>query len=221
MWHELPADPVGQSFERNLQAVGDQLVLLAAENVPDPGVNPPLVKMAALTVADDPLSGDWRVLPDGEFLFPSGYVSAGGLLVSPHLGTHDGGETNSWGRPYPWGGVVDPETGEWKEFPSVPEHDPDAWGVGPDSITGDRTVIDESWAIDTRTLEWSQVPQLAHDADGNEAPLPTTGHASALVETPDGPMAFIWGGTHWSDPDSLTSDYELLDDGWLWQVPTP
>jgi hypothetical protein len=88
-------------------------------------------------------------------------------------------------------------------------------------VTGQRTVVDEAWAVDVPTLGWTKVPQRAVTADGVEMPLPTTGHASALIETPEGPLAFVWGGTRWSDPDSFTSDYELLDAGWLWPVPTP
>jgi hypothetical protein len=220
-WHELPADPHGPSFDRNLLAVGNRLILLAKDLVADPGVDPPLVRMATLDVAGDPNSAQWTALPDGEFLWPDGYVSVGGLLLSPYLGSADGGEVNNWGRAYPYGGVIDPATGEWTAFPSVPEQDPRAWGVGPASISGNRTLINGPWVVDSQTLEWTQVPQRALDAEGNEAPFPTTNHAAALIDTPDGPVAFVWGGTLWSDPDSPTSEYELLDDGWLWRVPTP
>ena len=219
-WQALPADPHGPSFDRNMLAVDDGVILLGQDLEKDPGIDPPLVRMAVLDVATDPLSATWRVLPDGHFLWPGEYVSVGGRLVSPHPGTADGGETNNWGREYPNGGVIDPETGEWRPFPSVPEHDPDAWGIGPIAIAGTRTVIDGSWAVDAPTLEWIPVPQRAQDADGNDVPLTTTNHAAALVDTPDGPNVFVWGGTQWAHPDSLTSEYELLDDGWLWQVPT-
>jgi hypothetical protein len=215
-WHELPADPHGPSFDRTLLAVDGRVILLSQDLVKNPGVDPPLVRMAALDVAGDPLTADWTVLPDGEFLCPTGYVSVGGLLLSPQQGTEDGGESNNWGREYPLGGVVDPENGEWRPFPSVPGDDPNAWGIGP-TITGERTVISGSWAVDSRTLAWTQVPQRAEDPDGNEVPLPTTNHAAAILDTPEGPLAFVWGGTQWAD----LSDYELLDDGWLWPVPTP
>jgi hypothetical protein len=217
-WHALPADPHGPSFDRTMEAVDGKVILLGQDLVPNPGVDPPLVRMATLDVAGDPVSAKWTVLPDGEFL-PMGYVSVGGLLISPHLGSADGGETNNWGREYPFGGLIDPETGEWRPFESVPAPDPDAWGIGP-IVTGERTVISGSWAVDSRTLEWTRVPQHAQDADGTDVPLPTTNHAAALIDTTDGPLAFVWGGVLWADPDSLTSDYELLDDGWLWQVPT-
>jgi hypothetical protein len=220
-WHALPADPHGPSFDRTMLAVDDRVILLCRDLVENPGVDPPLVRMAELDLAGDPLSASWTALPDGAFLWPSEYVSAGGLLLSAQPGSTDGGETNNWGRDYPNGGVVDPETGRWSPYPSVPENDPDAWGIGPISVSAERTVIDGSWAVDAQTLDWTQVPQRAEDADGNEVPLPTTNHAAALIDTPDGPFAFVWGGTLWSDPDSSTSDYELLDDGWLWQLPTP
>jgi hypothetical protein len=220
-WHPLPTDPHGPSYDRTMLAVGSRVFLLGKDLVGNPGTDPPLVKMAVLNVDADPLSAEWSVLPDGEFLWPSEYVSVGGLFVSPHVGTADGGETNNWGREYPNGGVVDPETGKWRPFPSVPEHDPDAWGIGPAGIAGERTVIDGPWAVDAPTLEWIPVPQRAQGADGHEVPLPTTNHAAALVDTPDGPLAFVWGGIRWTDPDSLTSEYDLLDHGWLWPVPTP
>ncbi len=216
-WQVLPTDPHRPSYDRTMLAVQDRVILLCQDLVEDPGVDPPLVRIAALDLAGDTPSAKWTALPDGEFLWPTAYVSVGGLLISPYLGGADGGETNNWGGEYPFGGVVDPETGEWNPFPSVPEDDRDAWGIGPSSITGKRTVINGSWAIDAMTLRWTQVPHRAHDADGTEAPLPTTNHASALVDTPTGPVAFVWGGTRWTS----TSDYELLDDGWLWSIPTP
>jgi hypothetical protein len=220
-WHALPADPHRPSYDRKLLPAGDRMILLAKDLVTNPGVDPPVVRIAALGVDEDPLTANWSLMSDGEFLWPDGYVSVGGLLVSPHLGSADGGETNNWGREYPNGGIIDPETGEWTALPSVPDHDSDAWGIGPESVTGQRTVVDEAWAVDVPTLGWTKVPQRAVTADGVEMPLPTTGHASALIETPEGPLAFVWGGTRWSDPDSFTSDYELLDAGWLWPVPTP
>jgi hypothetical protein len=215
-WHVLPADPHGPSFDRTMLAVDGRVIFLGRDLVENPGVDPPLVRMATLDLASDPLSAKWTSLPDGEFLWPGEYVSVGGLLLSVQPGTVDGGDTNNWGRDYPNGGIVDPETGQWRPYPAVPEHDPNAWGIGPTSVTGKRTVIDGPWAVDSRTLAWTQIPQRAQDADGNEAPLPTTNHSAALIDTSEGPLVFVWGGTRWAN----LRDYELLDDGWLWQVPT-
>ena len=222
-WAELPADPHRPSFDRKVVATDAGLVLLARARVPDPGVDPPIVRAAVLNAPGDLAAGHWSTLPDGEILWTDGFSWTGGLLVNPDQSSADGGETNNWGRSYPAGGILDPKTGRWSDLPDLPA---DADRPPPDLpielyLSGSRTTVYGWRALDVPDRRWLAVPQHAMDDDGEPVDLPRTGHATAWVETPSGGAVLLWGGARWSGWDDRGGALsgELTSDGFLWVVP--
>jgi hypothetical protein len=148
-WDELPVDPHRPSFDRKMVATAAGLVLLAKDLVPEPGVDPPIVRAAVLD-ATSLAAGEWSTLPDGEILWTDGFGWTGGLLVNPDQGSADGGEINNWGSSYPAGGILDPATGTWSELPEPPG----ARASSPDELpielfsSGSRTAVYGRWALD-------------------------------------------------------------------------
>ena len=84
---------------------GQELLLFDHELVPNPGSEKPSITRAA---ALDLESGSWRRLPDSEILASGPWVIDDGRLINPMLGSADGGDSNGWGRSYPYGGILDP-----------------------------------------------------------------------------------------------------------------
>ncbi len=201
-WTELPDDPLPPSFGRTMAWSGRELVLFAAEMVPQPGSREPSVVIAA---AFDPDRGTWRRLPDSEILGGGArWVAHDGQLIFPALGSADGGEVGNWGRPYPNGGILDVELGRWLPLPNPPDGEQEfAAGV----VAGRQADLfaDSGWILDVIAEDWMRVPSLDDDDQ-----LVTRGSVSAA-----GRNMIVFGGVRWGGGPQG----ELLNDAWMWSMP--
>lgn len=126
-WSQLPADPLRPSFDRVLVSTPSGLVLTAKPIAPDGGPeDPALVRAAVLP----PGASRWRTVPtDGDQLGGGHWTWTGRRLVDPTLGGADGGEVNGYGRTIPYGGALDPATGEWEPLTGAPDQASGGWPV--------------------------------------------------------------------------------------------
>lgn len=173
---------------------GDEVVLLALDLVDNPGAEEPSLYRA---VAYSFASRSWRMLPDAETVvggWPT-WFAVDGLIVNASTGGADGGETNGWGRWYPYGGIFEPAAASWSALPQPPEETRPWLNV---SAAGDRAVLnDAGWVFDVPTHTWTNVPRPVDSTDG--------GQAVAL----GGGRLFVWGGVTWDDDQG-----SLSADGW-------
>lgn len=158
-WTTLPDDPLGPSFDRDIDIVDGRFVLTAKDLVDSPGGEdgPAFVRMASY----DPATGAWTTLPDSEILGWDPLV-ASGRLVWPDPGGADGGEVDPYDREYPFGGIYDPAAGEWHELPPAVQHEPGAYL--PRLSTG-TLVTSVGVLLDPVTLATSELPTAPWDAD--------------------------------------------------------
>jgi hypothetical protein len=197
-WSELPPDPLSPSFDRSMAWSGRELILFDHELVPNPGSEKPALTRAA---ALDLETGSWRRLPDSEMLASGPWASAGGRLINPTLGGSDGGEVGNWGRTYPYGGILDPMSGEWSRLPNPPEGE-SAFGSGVVSEAGGQYFGYRGWLLEAATGTWIEI-----------APLDTTALVTGRTVVAAGADLLVFGGARWkSDGWNAT----LLKDGWIW-----
>lgn len=194
-WRELPPEPLTPSFDRTLVAVDDRLVLIAVENLPNPGVRPPIYRCAVL----DLVSGEWRRLADAPIVGSDPvWFAAGGLVVNPTLGGGDGGEVNNWGRMFPLGGMLDLDGEAWVGLPNPPPEGPSFAG---NPVGGDRIVVNrQGWAIDVERLGWERV--------GEPVGGPQEGAATAWA----GDWLIMFGGARFEGMKGT-----LLRSAWEWR----
>jgi hypothetical protein len=163
-WTDLPLDPFAPSYDRSMVWTGAELVLLAVPLEGRLPTEPPLYRAAAL----DPATAAWRPLPDGEVMgWDPTWYWAGGRIVNPTAGSADGGQTNNFGRPYPFGGILTPPAGEWSPLPDPPADHSGYRGLraaGPDHV-----VSPEGWILDVPRLTWSVLRRPPDAANGGEA----------------------------------------------------
>ena len=197
-WSELPPDPLSPSFDRFMAWTGEELLLFDHELVPNPGSEKPSLTRAA---ALDLESGSWRRLPDSEILASGPWVIDDGHLINPMLGGADGGDTNNWGRTYPYGGILDPASGRWSALPNPPDGEED-YGSGVLTESLGHYFGYRGWILDAATDTWIQVPRLDTDELVTERTV-----------VPAGTDLLVFGGTRWK-PESL--DATLLKDAWIW-----
>jgi hypothetical protein len=194
-WHELPAAPLTPSFDRTLVVAGGRLIELSVELLPDPGVRPPIYRAAVLDLG----TGEWRRLRDAPIVgYESSWFVAGGLVVNPSLGGADGGQTNNWGRTFPYGGMLDLEGEAWVGLPNPPR---EGQSFGGNPVGGGDIVVNrQGWALDLTRLAWLRVNS---PAGGPEAGAATTWTGDRLV---------LFGGTR-----SIGNAGELLGSAWQWR----
>jgi hypothetical protein len=202
-WSELPPDPLSPSFDRSMAWSGRELLLFEHELVLNPGAEEPALTRAA---ALDLESGSWRRLPDSEILATGPWVVVNGRLVNPTLGGADGGEEGNWGRAYPYGGILDPASGEWSELPHPPGGEED-WGSGvldtPGGVlteSGGHYFANRGWVLDTSDDAWIEIP-----------PLDTDELVTGRTVVAAGDDLLVFGGARW---DSVGAT--LLADAWAW-----
>lgn len=194
-WQELPADPLAPSFDRQVVWTEAGPVLLAAALVPDPGSQRPSLLRAALLDLDAMV---WRTLPDSDILCCGGpWHWTGGRLVNASIANADGGQTNNWGREYPYGGILDPVAGGWDRLPNPPAHQGPRTGL---SAGGGGWVVGlDGWALNLDTFTWFPIP---------DPPVPTDGGPADVWA---GDRLFAWGGYR-----VVGGRTESLDVGWTW-----
>ncbi len=151
-WADLPADPLGPSFDRTYTDTSAGAVLTAKESVPNPGSAEPTLVRAALLSED---LTTWKRLPDSDLIGGYRWAWTGERMVDPTLGEADGGQVGNWGRSVPFGGRFDPATETWGRLPAAPEgYSRTGWKVealgGPVSAAG-------GWFYDDRSGRWSKL----------------------------------------------------------------
>lgn len=152
-WTSLPPDPLGRSFDRTLTWTDAGLVLFAKKLVPNPGgADGPAFVRAALFDGTT-----WRAFPDLDCIGGTAWHWTGARLVCPELGGADGGERNGFGRVIPFGGRLDPRTGEFTELPNAPATEASSgWLTGP--AAGSR-MVHQGWLYDDSDGSWTALPR--------------------------------------------------------------
>lgn len=188
-WTALPPDPLGDLHGRTMVWTGDELVLFGNRLAHDPAAPPPVVSAAA----HDPASGTWRELPDSEILASAPWVVADGSLVNPTM--HDGGGT------HPYGGKLDPATGQWSPLPERPagaEFSAGAYTGSTAIYHGVRDVV-----LDVAADRWVRLPAVPDRVDSGRTVLAA------------GTDLVAFGGVHWTSD----AEPELTHRTWLWSPP--
>lgn len=184
-WSSLPRDPLKPSFDRTITTTPSGLVLTAKQILAGGGPADPALVRAAVLPSD---GRAWRVLPTSEQLGGWRWSWTGRRLVDPTLGGADGGETNNFGRVIPYGGRLDPVTGEWSPLPDAPDEGTGGWPV---EAMGGPVTAAEGWLYD--------------DADGSWTRLPRPAGAPAAPGTAvwAGPVLVVLGGVDWHLSDKV------------------
>ena len=206
-WHLIPSDPLFPSYDRSMVWTGEELVLLGAEVVSQPGSEAPAFLRAA---AYDFTTRTWRLLTHSDLVIAGGHRSwhfEDGRLINPTLGSADGGETNPYDRPYPHGGILDLESGEWSELPGPPD-DPYVPGalIRYSADSPDWYLTGYGWLFNPRTGEWRS---LLAPPDNPSIPLTVEQSVVAFA----GPDLVVWGGFLY-DEDGYG---EIVNTGWMWR----
>lgn len=204
----LPADPHRPSFDRQPVAVGEAVVLLTRDLVPNPGTTAPITRTAILEVTADGYA--WRRAPDGQTLSTYGFRDLGGVLVNIGEDSADGGEVNNWGRRLHETWAFDVATATWSELPARRRYkaDPPASGA---AVSGARHMVLGNWLYDASDRTWTRLPRrpaAVGDARRDES------RTTAWVDTPTGGALLIWGGVRWAGAHPGAQAAELLSDGW-------
>ena len=195
-WEELPSAPLPPAFDRVMTWSGTHLYVFDHELVPSPGSEGPSLTRAARLDLD---SGAWERLPDSEILGTGPWLVDATFLVTPMLGSEDGGEVNNWGRRYPYGGIFDSSTLTWLPLPAPPAG---AQGAGAIGASDALYFATSGSVLDLRSRSWIDLPRL-----------PDAGSYTERTVLTAGPDAFVFGGVRW---DGGTKG-ELLGDTWIWR----
>lgn len=200
---ELPEDPLAPSFDRDLTHVGERLVLTGIDVTESPGgADGPARYRAATWTEED----GWAELPEGDVVgWDPSWLAVESRIVNPTPGGTDGGETNSYDRVHPYGGILDPETGEWSELPDAPDAEPDEEALHVQGSVGDEELLVSAagWALLPGSEQWVWPGR----PDGG----PESGEA---VTVGDGGL-YVFGGTRWSGSADAQSA-ELLETAWVY-----
>jgi hypothetical protein len=197
-WNELPPDPLSPSFDRSMAWSGRGLGRFEPELGPNPGsVKPAVTRAAALDLE----TGAWRRLPDSQILATGPWVLAHKRLINPTLGGADGGEVGNWGRTYPYGGILEPEGGQWSALPNAPGGEED-FGSGVLTESGGYYFGHRGWILDTTASTWIEIPTLDRDEL-------VTGRTVVAA----GSDLLVFGGARWKDHGFEAT---LLADAWIW-----
>jgi hypothetical protein len=196
-WRALPDDPMGRAFNRHATWFNGELFVFENKLVANPGVEPTLVRWAALNLE----TGRWRRLPDAPMLFTGSWLPAGPYLINPALGGTDGGEVNNYGREYPFGGILDPASGRFTPLPKAPQAKPYDESAGVVGADGALYRGPEGLLLDTVANKWITVPSLPD------------GKAAGRTVVAAGTDMFVFGGGVWPGADGKG---ELINRAWLW-----
>ena len=201
-WSPLADDPLTPSYDRSLLWTGQDLVLIGIRLDPNRPPNRPSTYSAAILEAG---ATQWRNLDDSEISGwdPSWYWS-GGQIVNPAIGRADGGETNNWGRFYPFGGMLTPGSWIWSPLPGPPV------GVGAYrglTVGGPEHVIaSDGWVLHVPTGRWAELTK--------PRALPSIGESAIWA----GDRLLVWGGLRWEPRTGRLTDPvgTMLDSGTVW-----
>lgn len=194
-WADLPVDPLAPAFDRDAVWTGADLVVLGIRLDPTrPPNRPPVYGAAAHAIP----GGDWRRIPDSEIAGwnPSWHWS-GGAIVNASIGGADGGQTNNWGREFPFGGLLTPPAGNWSDLPNPPREDGGLTGM--DASGPVHVVSYNGWVLHVPTGRWERLPE------------PPNGGLEGVAATWAGDRLVVWGGVAWGGRAGT-----LTDAGWAW-----
>jgi hypothetical protein len=143
-WTLLPEDPIRPALaQRRVTATDAGPVVTGVDSTrPNDGLSPSVV------LADVWDGSTWRRLPATGQLDNNGWFWTGSRMVDPAPFTEDGGESDSWGRAYPNGGILDPDTGAWTRLPA---------GMTDPATSG--------WAVNAQGGGWSATYGQVYDTD--------------------------------------------------------
>ena len=150
---------LARAFDRSAVWTGRELLMTSLDLVDQPNsVRPSLYRAAALDLG----AGTWRGLPDSEVLgWSPTWFWSGDRLVNPAIGSADGGETNDFGRAFPFGGIFDIGSGAWSTLPDPPVVASVLQGL---SVGGaDDVVSSEGFVLNVPTLTWTPLPKPRAD----------------------------------------------------------
>lgn len=197
-WSPLPQDPLFPSFDRAMVWTGERLVLVGAKVTPSPGGEdgPSWLRAATFDLA----TSSWTALPESRQVIVS-YVDpvwTGSAVLNAAPGGADGGEINGYGRTLPFGGFLDPDTGQWSALPAT-EGKHTGSGFGPSATSRDHVARGEI-VLDVRARRWIELPSP-----------PASGEQGATSVWVDGSL-LVWGG-------GSPRTGELVANGALWTPP--
>ena len=206
-WSNLPPDPLKPSHDRQLFWAEDRWIILGPDTMTPLDEDRSPVQRAAVL---DPDSAAWRRLPDSEILGTMGWSYSGRMIVSGQLGATDGG--SSYGRSYPYGGLLDPKSGEWSSLPDGPPARQDDCGRRQSTagqihqVDGDAIVVYDDWALHVGDRRWESVPCNPE--------RPDYAFSAEFV----GDRLVTWGGYDTvAEPGQFPTDYEFSNEGWMWR----
>lgn len=187
-WRELPADPLRPSFGREAVWTNAGLLLGAAELASNPGSEKPaVIRLARL----DPTFRHWTKVGTTEII-GGGPVAVDHRVVWPMTGSADGGEVNGWGRPYPFGGVLDPETMAWTPLPEPTTPNSDLAGY---PVRVGSSVLVDGQLLRPSSSTWTSVPPGPWQATQS---MTVVGSEQSLL---------VWGGS--TDTSNTNQGYLL------------
>lgn len=153
-WRALPRDPLAPTFDRGAVWTGDRLVLLGKPEPPPPvdGVDSPTVFVHA--AAFDVGTWTWTPVPQKDEVlgFGTSYSWTGSRVLVPYVFDYTDGGRNPGGTPEPTGGLLDPDTGDWKRLPPSPR--PPADGLRLDAATAELVTAGEGLVLDVPASRW-------------------------------------------------------------------
>lgn len=181
-WGVLPENPLAPAFDRLLVPTAEGVVLVARRLTLSGDLRDPSYVSAALLDPDD---ATWREYGGTEDVLGGGaWHWTGARMVGVALGGADGGEVNNYGRTIPFGGRLDPATGEWSTLPGAPVEGSGGWTV--EAASG-ALVATSGWLYDDAAERW-RLLERPQGAPGE--PGPATWIDGVLV---------VVGGQDWGE----------------------
>lgn len=183
-WEPLPDDPLAAVYDRFVLGDGQQIFVFAS---PIDGDRP--TKLGAVL---DVSNGTWTELAASNTAGYQVWAGDDGFYLNPHFG------------PSVQGGVYDPSTDTWAEFPEPPAAD--SWRNDMAGILVDRDATYEyasGWVRDTTTDRWIEIPPRPGARTEGES---ITNSERRLV---------VHGGQVWTGEQG-----RLLTEVWTWTPPS-
>ncbi|MDW3216735.1 MAG: hypothetical protein R8G01_22285 [Ilumatobacteraceae bacterium] len=183
-WEPLPDDPLPAVYDRFVLGTGQQIFVFGS---PIDGDAPS--KLGAVLDVDNQT---WTELTASNAAGYQVWAGDDGYYLNPHFG------------PSVQGGVYDPATDTWADFPQPPASD--SWRNDMAGILADNDATYEyayGWARDTTTDQWIEIPARPG--------APTDGESITNSER----SLVVYGGQDWTGEQG-----RLLNEIWTWTPPS-